>query len=88
LDRAIAFISQFTVRLFIFLEGEPKGGSSPILMRLRSFGNHMTKKSSYRESLLQSLEDPIEAIAYPNAGLEDSMEAFLKALKTLLRLIR
>jgi hypothetical protein len=48
----------------------------------------MTKKSSYRESLLQSLEDPIEAIAYPNAGLEDSMEAFLKALKTLLRLIR
>src|SRR5665213_955391 len=52
-------------------------------MRLRNFGNHMPRTSSYRESLLQSLEDPIEAVAYLNAGLEDSLEAFLKALKNV-----
>jgi probable addiction module antidote protein len=43
----------------------------------------MTRTSSYRESLLQSLGDPIEAVAYLNAGLEDSIEAFLKALKNV-----
>ncbi len=52
-------------------------------MRLGNFGDHMTRTSSYRESLLRSLEDPIEAIAYLNAGLEDSTEAFLKALKNV-----
>ncbi|HZL28804.1 MAG TPA: addiction module antidote protein [Acidobacteriaceae bacterium] len=43
----------------------------------------MPKTSSYRESLLKSLEDPIEAVAYLNAGLEDSIESFLKALKNV-----
>ena len=41
------------------------------------------KTSSYRQSLLTSLLDPIEASAYLNAALEDSPEAFLKALKNV-----
>ena len=39
------------------------------------------KTGSYRQSLLTALLDPIEASAYLNAALEDSPEAFLKALK-------
>lgn len=41
------------------------------------------KTSSYRKSLLTALLDPIEASAYLNAALEDSPEAFLKALKNV-----
>lgn len=43
----------------------------------------MNKTTSYRQSLLKSLSDPKEAAAYLNAGLEDSIEAFLKALKNV-----
>jgi len=43
----------------------------------------MGKTSSYRESLLEALTDPEEAAAYLNAGLEDSLPAFLKALKNV-----
>jgi probable addiction module antidote protein len=43
----------------------------------------MTKTTSYRESLLTALADPIEASAYLNAALEDSPQAFLKALKNV-----
>ena len=44
----------------------------------------MTIKSSpYRQSLLTALLDPSEASAYLNAALEDSPEAFLKALKNV-----
>jgi probable addiction module antidote protein len=43
----------------------------------------MGKTSSYRESLLEALTDPEEAVAYLNAGLEDSLPAFLKALKNV-----
>ena len=39
------------------------------------------KTSSYRQSLLTALLGPVEASAYLNAALEDSPEAFLKALK-------
>ncbi len=39
--------------------------------------------SSYRQSLLTALLDPVEASAYLNAALEDSPEAFLKALKNV-----
>jgi hypothetical protein len=39
------------------------------------------KTSSYRQSLLNALLDPVEASAYLYAALEDSPEAFLKALK-------
>jgi len=41
------------------------------------------KTSSYRQSLLTSLLDPNEASAYLNAALDDSPEAFLKALKNV-----
>ncbi|MGA3080773.1 MAG: addiction module antidote protein [Terracidiphilus sp.] len=41
------------------------------------------KTSSYRQSLLTALLDPTEASAYLNAALEDSPEAFLKALKNV-----
>jgi probable addiction module antidote protein len=41
------------------------------------------KTSSYRQSLLTALRDPVEASAYLNAALEDSPEAFLKALKNV-----
>jgi len=41
------------------------------------------KTSSYREYLLQALIDPMEASAYLDAALEDSQEAFLKALKNV-----
>lgn len=41
------------------------------------------KTSSYRQSHLTSLLDPVEASAYLNAALEDSPEAFLKALKNV-----
>jgi len=41
------------------------------------------KASSYRQSLLTALLDPVEASAYLNAALEDSPEAFLKALKNV-----
>ena len=44
----------------------------------------MSKKtSSYRDSLLEALADPVEASAYLNAAMEDSQEAFLKALKNV-----
>jgi probable addiction module antidote protein len=36
--------------------------------------------TKYRQSLLEALSDPTEASAYLNAALEDSPEAFLKAL--------
>src|SRR5271157_214992 len=50
----------------------------------RYCGWHMTiKTSSYRQSLLAALLDPVEASAYLNAALEDSPEAFLKALKNV-----
>jgi probable addiction module antidote protein len=41
------------------------------------------KTSSYRQSLLAALMDPAEASAYLNAAIEDSPEAFLKALKNV-----
>jgi probable addiction module antidote protein len=41
------------------------------------------KTSSYRQSLLTALLDPVEASAYLNAALEDSPEAFLKALRNV-----
>ena len=41
------------------------------------------KTSSYRQSLLTALLDPVEASAYLNAALEDSPEGFLKALKNV-----
>ena len=41
----------------------------------------MTRKtSSYHESLLEALTDPVEAAEYLNAALEDSPESFLKAV--------
>lgn len=43
----------------------------------------MSKTTSYRESLLAAIADPIEAAAYLNAALEDSSHAFLKALKNV-----
>jgi probable addiction module antidote protein len=44
----------------------------------------MSKKtSSYRESLVGALSDPVEASAYLDAAMEDSHEAFLKALKNV-----
>jgi len=44
----------------------------------------MSKKtSSYRDSLLEALADPVEASAYLDAAMEDSQEAFLKALKNV-----
>ena len=46
-------------------------------------GHATTKTSSYRHSLLTALLDPVEASAYLNAALEDSPEAFLKALKNV-----
>jgi probable addiction module antidote protein len=42
-----------------------------------------SRTSSYRNSLLIALRDPVEASAYLNAALEDSQEAFLKALKNV-----
>jgi probable addiction module antidote protein len=43
----------------------------------------MSKTTPYRQSLLEALADPGEAVAYLNAGLEDSPEAFLKALRNV-----
>jgi probable addiction module antidote protein len=43
----------------------------------------MGRTSSYRESLLDALTDPEEGVAYLNAGLEDSLPAFLKALENV-----
>lgn len=39
--------------------------------------------SSYRDSLMEALTDPKEAAAYLNAGLEDSLESFLKATRNV-----
>src|SRR5260221_8466110 len=41
------------------------------------------KTSSYREALLESLKDPIEAKHYLNAAINDSTAMFLKALKNV-----
>ncbi len=43
----------------------------------------MNKSVSYKVNLIESLLDPEEASAYLNAALEDSQEAFLKALKNV-----
>ena len=44
----------------------------------------MTRKSSsYRQSLLEALTDPVEAKEYLNAVIEDSPEGFLKALRNV-----
>jgi probable addiction module antidote protein len=43
----------------------------------------MIKTSSYHDALLEDLRDPAEAAAYLNAGLDDSPEAFLKAMKNV-----
>jgi probable addiction module antidote protein len=44
----------------------------------------MTRKtSSYREALLGSLSDPIEAASYLNAAISDSPEMFRKALRNV-----
>jgi len=40
-------------------------------------------RTSYRQSLLKALLVPSEASAYLNAALEDSPEAFLKALRNV-----
>jgi probable addiction module antidote protein len=40
---------------------------------------------SYRDSLLKRLSSPAEAEAYLNAGLDDSLPAFLKALRNVLQ---
>jgi probable addiction module antidote protein len=41
------------------------------------------KTSSYHESLIEDLKDPREAASYLNAALEESDEAFLKALRNV-----
>ncbi|ADW70409.1 addiction module antidote protein [Granulicella tundricola] len=41
------------------------------------------KTTPYREALLASLADPIEAKHYLNATLEDNPEGFLKALRNV-----
>src|ERR1700678_2139397 len=52
----------------------------------RGFGADMSRKtSSYRDSLLRRLTNPAEAEAYLNAGLDDSLPAFLKALKNVMQ---
>jgi probable addiction module antidote protein len=43
----------------------------------------MSRTASYRQSLLNALQDPVEASAYLNAALDDSPRAFLKALKNV-----
>lgn len=43
----------------------------------------MSKTSSYRDSLLESLADPVEAKNYLRAVLEDYPEGFLKALRNV-----
>jgi len=43
----------------------------------------MSRTTSYRQSLLDGLQDPVEASAYLNAALKDSPQAFLKALKNV-----
>jgi probable addiction module antidote protein len=43
----------------------------------------MSRTTSYRQSLLTALEDPVEASAYLNAALDDSPQAFLKALRNV-----
>jgi probable addiction module antidote protein len=43
----------------------------------------VNKTSSYHEQLLNALVDPVEASAYLDAAMEDSQEAFLKALKNV-----
>lgn len=41
------------------------------------------KTSSYSETLMEALTDPVEAAEYLNAALEDSPESFLKALRNV-----
>ena len=43
----------------------------------------MSRTTSYRKSLLTALEDRVEASAYLNAALDDSPQAFLKALRNV-----
>jgi len=43
----------------------------------------MNRTTSYRQSLLTALEDPVEASAYLNAALDDSPQEFLKALRNV-----
>jgi len=43
----------------------------------------MSRTTSYRQSLLTALEDRVEASAYLNAALDDSPQAFLKALRNV-----
>jgi probable addiction module antidote protein len=43
----------------------------------------MSRTAPYRQSLLNALQDPVEASAYLNAALDDSPKAFLKALKNV-----
>jgi probable addiction module antidote protein len=42
-----------------------------------------SKTSSYRDALLESLSDPIEAAHYLNAAIGDSPEMFRKALRNV-----
>ena len=66
------------------LLGGSKQGQNVNIRYAKKFWRRMTlKTSSYRQSLLTALLDPIEASAYLNAALEDSPEAFLKALKNV-----
>ena len=41
----------------------------------------MPRSRSYRDDLLKSLQDPIEAQAYLNAALEEGKDVFFLALK-------
>jgi len=43
----------------------------------------MGKTSSYRDALLESLADPVEAKHYLRAVLEDNPDGFLKALRNV-----
>src|ERR1035437_9297820 len=53
-------------------------------MRPRDSGGNMTRKTRpYRELLMERLVNPEVAAYYLNAALEDSPEAFLKALKNV-----
>jgi putative addiction module killer protein/probable addiction module antidote protein len=77
------YFGQIGLQIHLLLGGSKQRQSADI-RQAKSFGGNMTiKTSSYRQCLLTALLDPIEASAYLNAALEDSPEAFLKALKNV-----
>ncbi len=48
-------------------------------------GKAMPRTRSYREALLESLTDPVEATNYLSAAFDDSPAAFLKALRNVVQ---